>query len=380
MNSAAATDSDLPLLLICPRCRQLNAEGRLECHAIVHPQSRQPAFPGPSLHSVSVLECSNLHCRARYPVVEGIPVIFRDPRALDLTLSPPVDVLSLGTERLLALADGQLPSSGLHTLLARLARYLRAGFGDWIEEALGESTKVSAPAIHAVEVLAWMQSLGEAHHLSAAAQAIAAATFAEVSSDEVPVLRASLGCALGREAFEVDSPTLLVDAHLTGLLVGQRLRRDGRLDAIAPISACQWAPLTVTVPLPARASVAYVCTDVLDPPFLAGAFGSVMALNLIDSVSDPVTAIGQAAALVAEGGMLTLTSPFAWREEVTPPERWLERQGVPVGTRPETVLMSLLEQNFPSSRKLKGRKAFPWTMQNFPHEQVLYRSIGWCWG
>lgn len=368
-----APDVDLPMLLICPRCRRLNAQGQLECHAIVLPDSAQPARLGPSLLPVPVIQCSNQFCAARYPVIEGIPVIFRDPRALDLSLSPPFDLLSLGPERLKALVEGQLPSNSLHSLLARLSRYLRAGFEDWIESSAGDASNSSASTasnIHVVEVMRWIEGLGETTRLTAARH----------DDETEPAVRISLGCAIGREAFESEQPTVLLDAHLPSLLTGQRLSRDGSVAFVSPQSASQWSVVQVKAPHAPRAPVARICTDVLDPPFLAGAFHSVLGLNLIDSVSDPVTAMGQAGALVAKGGMLTLTSPFAWREEVTPQERWLERQGSPVGTDPETVLLSMMESTFPSSRKLLDRKVFPWSMQNYARETVLYRSTGWCWG
>ncbi len=58
--------------------------------------------------------------------------------------------------------------------------------------------------------------------------------------------------------------------------------------------------------------------DAADPPFLAGAFRSVLLLNLLDSVRSPRIVLGQADALLAEGGWLVIACAFAFRDDLTP--------------------------------------------------------------
>lgn len=69
-----------------------------------------------------------------------------------------------------------------------------------------------------------------------------------------------------------------------------------------------------------------VLGDALDPPFAPASFGCVLLANAIDSVRDPSVLLGQADALLAPGGTLLLTSPFAWSPEITPTEWWFSEE------------------------------------------------------
>jgi SAM-dependent methyltransferase len=64
-----------------------------------------------------------------------------------------------------------------------------------------------------------------------------------------------------------------------------------------------------------------VVADAADPPFLAGAFSSVLVLNLLDSCADPALVLAQADALVAPGGTLVVACAFAFDASITAPER-----------------------------------------------------------
>lgn len=63
-----------------------------------------------------------------------------------------------------------------------------------------------------------------------------------------------------------------------------------------------------------------VVGDAANPPFLAHAFDTVLVVNLLDSVPDPRTVLGQADALLCPGGTLILSCPYAWDPALTPPE------------------------------------------------------------
>lgn len=346
-------------VLVCPRCRQSAPEGGISVHPL-----KPVGQEGQSLLHTEVLECSNSSCRARYPVIDGIPVIFQDPRAIDLTLGPPFDVLSLGAERLLALVNGQHPSSGLYALLARISRYVWAGFHDWLGQEWAYPGLSSW--VHSVEVVRWLTEVAKKRPSP------------PPSSNPWHLC---LGAAVGREAWEMTlGPTLIVDAHLPSLLAGARLEREGKLELVAPLEVQRWGRMHLEAPAAPQVPVLRVCCDVLNPPFLAEAFPSVMACNLIDSVSDPFVAIGQSCALLEPSGLLLLTSPFAWREEVTPRDRWLENLSSHPDTTNEAVLLSLMEHNFPSSRTLLDRREFPWLLRSNAREVMGYQSIGWCWG
>lgn len=354
-----------PLRLICPRCRHADRAGVFHLHPLVLPgdSAFSPARLSRGLERARVLECSNRHCRARYPVIEGIPVIFRDPDALSLALNPPVDLLSLGADRLVALVEGQSPENALASQLARLARYALAAFPDVLhpaERALELFPLLPGQTLtaHGADVAGWLESLGEHSRLHAGP-------------------RISLGCALGREAWAFSSgPTVLVDAHLPSLLFSRRLEREGMVSFPIPLDLWRWTHLAIDLPAP-TIPVARVCCDVLDPPFEAEVFGSVLALNLVDSVSDPTMALGQAHALTHPSGLLTLTSPFAWRSEVTAKERWLERI-VPGRVSGEEALRLLLARSFSPPMEVVARQDFVWLLRSSAREAMLYRSVGIC--
>jgi SAM-dependent methyltransferase len=88
------------------------------------------------------------------------------------------------------------------------------------------------------------------------------------------------------------------------------------------------------LPIPGRrpgGPVRIVQGDVLAPPFPAESFAAVIAVSLLDTVRDPIVALGQLDALLAPGGVLLLASPWAWDPAVTPPAWWLGDAATPSG-------------------------------------------------
>ncbi|MFM7200807.1 MAG: hypothetical protein ACKO6N_08450 [Myxococcota bacterium] len=349
------------VLLICPRCRHVTAEGQLH-QAPLYTPGGMLATLGMDFSLEGQLCCRFQNCHARYPVLQGIPVLFRRPEALDLELSPPFDPLSLGGAQTLArarlegLLNGQLAEgSALARLYSRLGRYALAGFSDrvqveWLEEL---------PALpHAVEVMGWLKELGEAQLCEARPRLV-------------------LGAALGREAWECSGATVLLDAHLPSLWLGKHLWERGELVLPMNQAGRRWSWAEIRIEPPTQAQAVWICADVQDPPFEAGAFGSVVGLNLLDSVADPMLAVGQADALTAPEGMLTLTSPFAWRAALTPREKWLEPELGPDNA--ETVLRRWVEHELAGKRRLLAQRSFRWGLRSAPREWVYYHSEGWTW-
>lgn len=65
-------------------------------------------------------------------------------------------------------------------------------------------------------------------------------------------------------------------------------------------------------------ALACVCADLLDPPFLPGAFDVVVLANVLDLLADPLLAFQQAFALAGPAGRLVVTCPYAFTGD-TPP-------------------------------------------------------------
>jgi hypothetical protein len=322
--------------LVCPRCRRLDDQGQFRVHGLRDPSGDRGAVLG-SLEGARVLECTSASCRARYPVVYGVPVVFRSPDACVLEQAPWFGPAAVDPETLLATITRRDPASPLAQDVARVGRWVQAEFGDWADEA---STS------HAREVVQWLGELG----------------------NPVDDILASFGCAIGREAWEWQGPTVLVDAHLPSLLAARTLALEGRLTAFLPGGDDLWRRLDVVARGAPRAPAALVCADVLDPPFDPYSFATVLGLNLIDSVSDPWVAFNQLAALTRDQGWLTLTSPFAWRADITPRDRWLS------SILPTTDQQALLSLAAKLGLRQVAQQEMSWTLRASDRESLQYRS------
>jgi SAM-dependent methyltransferase len=81
--------------------------------------------------------------------------------------------------------------------------------------------------------------------------------------------------------------------------------------------------LDFTLLLRHPASVRLVA-DALRTPFADGSFGSVVALNLLDSCADPAGLLREMLRLRAPEGWLVVVSPFTYEDTITPPGVQLE--------------------------------------------------------
>lgn len=319
--------------LICPRCRRVDDQGQLHVSGLRDTSTQREAVLG-ALDEASALECMSEHCRACYPVVSGVPVVFRLPDSCAIEQSAWFGPGGPKTETLIAAVSGRDQASALVQDLARVCRWLRAGFGDW----LGDGHRP-----HVGQMLDWLRTLELADH-----EALG-----------------SFGCAVGREAWEWPGPTVLLDAHLPSLLAARTLATEGRI--------ATWSPgdnqrFDFVAPRAPNAKMALVCADVLDPPFEAHAFTRLLAANLLDSVSNPWLLLQQLAAATRERGWLAVSSPFAWRAEVTPRERWLSAILSMSDDQALKTLAATLELELVAERESS------WSLVISERETVTYRS------
>lgn len=341
--------------LVCPRCRRAGHDGRL----VRYPLSasvegaRVTAVPG-MLDGVGSVECTNAACLARYPVVEGIPVVFADAGAIDLANAGLLDVTANPAERLLAAVQGQVPEAPLSALVARLSRICWAAFHDW----MGDDGHVPGVAceVHAVQFVRWLRE----HPTGTAV-------------DEP--INVVAGAGAGRESWEIEQGTvLLLDAHLPSLLASRRLRTTGSIDLLLREGTTGWKPLTLRARRSPAAQVAEVCCDMQDPPFDAGWAGQVLLPNVVDSVANPYLVLMQSRAMVGSGGSLTVCSPFTWRAEVTPQDRWLERLASLAGSGPQDVVTALITEQPPGQFAPAGSAELSWCTRVSNREAIVYRN------
>ncbi len=341
--------------LFCPRCRRVEEDGTFVQAPLVLVGGEGPATVSDLPDGDGVLRCTDAGCRAEYPVLDGVGILFRDPGAVDLAANPPFDPLALSLEVLQGLVAGQPFDRGLAALVGRLGRLAWAAFQDWFPASL--RTMASERPVHGVEVMEWISSVAPPHRGGKG-------------------VRAVMGAGFGREAWEAAGPTVLVDAHLPTLLALGRLLRQGYLDLLLPWTAASWKPVRLELPRPPAEPVRLVCCDLVAPPFGADAFQEVVATNLLDSVHDPVNTFAQLHAMTAPGGSLTITTPFAWKSDVTPRAHWIESLVPGAAGNPETAFETLASSLTPPL-EIVARRTFRWTAWHTAREITLYGCSGW---
>lgn len=310
------------------------------------------------------LACDALRCprcEALYPVIEGVPVILPSPQGVDLTVSPPWWPSGWSARAWLALLTGRPADDELSVLASRVARYAWSGFH------LGASASPWQP------------------HLSTPlAQAVIPWAKAALSQEPAP-RHLVVGAALGPElwlpradherAGEGDALSVALDLHLPSLLASKRLWDQGHLTLPVPVDGHgRWRVETLCAPhRPPGVRPAWLCADICNPPFEAASFQLISALNVLDSVPTPYIMLGQCHALLSPGAGLVLSSPFAWRADITPASNRLG----PAGVDDAQALLSITA-GFEPSLLLCEQRAFDWLLRQSDTEAVLYRSLAFC--
>jgi SAM-dependent methyltransferase len=134
-------------------------------------------------------------------------------------------------------------------------------------------------------------------------------------------LAVELGCSVGRFVSELAAGAfhvMGVDMHAGAIRRARRIL-DGESVAFGRrIAGRHYEPAVVQAGDRAIAAkrCTLVCGDALDPPLIHGMFGRVVALNVLDSVSQPRQLLSVLDGLCARGGEVILSSPYAWQSSV----------------------------------------------------------------
>ncbi|MEL7561536.1 methyltransferase domain-containing protein [Dehalogenimonas sp. 4OHTPN] len=147
--------------------------------------------------------------------------------------------------------------------------------------------------------------------------------------DQIPItaphngVHLDAGCGVGRNTFESARHTAFavgLDANAGYLEAAAAIQRKGRANYRKKHRAM--ADTEVESKFVPPENVIFVLADIHNPPFLMETFDSVSALNVIDSVAQPLLALGQMDAALKAGGRLLLSSPYTWTESIS--KGWLE--------------------------------------------------------
>jgi SAM-dependent methyltransferase/uncharacterized protein YbaR (Trm112 family) len=274
----------------CPSCRTRASEVPLQVAAW------QAAHGGQG-----ILVCPADECRRRYPVIDGVPVLVSDlPRFLN-----DAAVYLLARDDLSApIADllGSVlpPGNWFDATRQHLSGYVRDHWGAF------DAADGAAPRP------------GQAWALAEAGLALAGTV-----TGPIVELGAAAGGVTRALAERFDAPVLGIDLSAPLVRFGARALRGGRLRYPLRLAGTAYEDRELVTPPPRRDNAQMWIADALVPPLGAACAGLVLALNLLDCVSDPAALLRAAAGLLRPGGHLLLCTPFDWSTAATPVEAWV---------------------------------------------------------
>ncbi len=248
-----------------------------------------------------ILECPDPDCRAHFPVIDGVPVLVADlARFLN-----EAGVYVLAREDLWApvanlIGSAVAPGSWFDATRQHLSGYVRDHWGSF------DVTDHAAPA----PGQAW-------------ALARSALTLAGEVAGPVVELGAAAGGVTRQLAEALDTDVLGLDLSAPLARFAARALRGGALRYPLRLRGTAYEERSISVPPLQRGRAAFWIADALVPPIASGSAGLVVALNLLDCVSDPAALLRAASALLRPGGQLLLCTPFDWNTAATPAEAWV---------------------------------------------------------
>jgi uncharacterized protein YbaR (Trm112 family)/SAM-dependent methyltransferase len=278
------------LPLICPACRARSERG-LELYTL----RLQDCFQQDGADEVieGVLACDNPACPARYPIIDGIPIVVADVAALLRTEIVKLVERDLHPQTMALLAAGGPDNEPYPQLVEHLSIYLDAHWGD----RATPPPDGPAPAFGLAELAARLSD-----------------------RQQVPVARAvELGCSVGRGLAELARGATLtvgVDLHFAALRRARRLPLGQPLAYARRQTGRYYFPATTVAGDLATPAVALICSDALDPPLAPARFERVAALNVLDSVRRPRELLDVLDGLCTPRGEILLASPYAYQSGI----------------------------------------------------------------
>jgi uncharacterized protein YbaR (Trm112 family)/SAM-dependent methyltransferase len=305
-----------PDLLVCPACRQL-IDGRLDVRMLER--------------SGDVLACD---CGRRYPVIDGVPVIVKDPAFLRDAITTLVE-RDLSPEVTGVLVEAGPDDATYPHLIEHLSVYLDAHWGDRSEPPLDHGL---APLLARI----------------AALPKVAAAV--------------ELGCSVGRVLAELPAELAIgIDLGFASVRRARHLLAGESLAYARRMLGRHYVRATIA---PIARPATLVCGDALDPPLLPGVYNRVVALNVLDAVANPRQLLAVIDGLCAPGGEIILSSPYTWQSAVVHDEARIE------GPDPAATLVNILRDGTGLSGRyhLEDEAEIAWTLRRDARSAISYRT------
>ncbi len=323
---------------LCPLCRTSGAESPLAVDRVA--RGNDEAI------DEGTLACPAPACAAKYPILDGIPILLADARGAVAGAAPALlarNDLSELAEDLIAECCG--PGSAFDTVRQQLSSY---AWDHYAEFDPADAAADPAP--------------GAASRLLARGLALAGPLGG-------PAL--DLGCSAGRTTFDLATATgglaLGVDMNLAKLRLAADVLRTGRVRYPKRRVGNRYERREFDLPLDRRRVDFWAC-DAAALPFPDGGIGTAVSLNVLDSMANPAGHLRAVAAALRPGGRFVLACPYDWSPAVTPPEAWLG--GTAVGDSEPATAAALAAAGF----TVLARDAdAPWRVRLHDRATVAYR-------
>jgi len=193
-------------------------------------------------------------------------------------------------------------------------------------------------------------------------------------------LAVELGCGVGvdlRTLADFADEVIGIDLSIAGLRAAQKQLAGEPVPLLRRIEGRSFTS-DDPIHLPAVEGVYLAVGNALDPPLYAEVADVVLAVNLLDTVSDPLTLMGQIDAILKPGGLLILTTPLSWNEDITDPERALgggvDERWALLGTA--AGLVELLSGRMPVLPYLRydilAQSDVPWSLREHARSVTTY--------
>ena len=193
----------------------------------------------------------------------------------------------------------------------------------------------------------------------------------EMNRPTVNGLSLDVGCSVGRYTFDCarNGFAVGIDVNIQHLKMAAGFQRSGLINFRRKTRA--WASESVESEFRPLSNVLFLLADIQNPPFKMETFDYVAALNLIDSVSLPLTALGQMDAVLKPKGTLFLSTPYVWNADIS--QDWLETADI----EPHTFVRLLLKGKMMPECGFNYRLSFektgiPWLLRQHDTQQFTY--------
>ena len=298
---------------LCPRCQLAGHASHLQINSAWETDG--------DIIWMGILHCPANECRLEFPIIDGVPIIVADVRSY----------LASSGGQLLRRHD--LPES-LETLLG---------------DASGPASEFDQTRQH-LSIYAWSHygEFDELEDEDPATDGIVECLNAGISLGIGSSPAIDLGCAVGRTTFELAMQTggqaLGIDANFAMLQMAQRLLRFGEVTYERRRTGLVYDRRKFAVRLPGAHNADFWACDALALPFDTAAFGTALALNLLDCVASPVDLLREIQRLLRPGGRGIIATPFDWSPAATAVEAWIgghSQRGRDGGDGPSRLLTAL---------------------------------------